>query len=164
MAQRITAPFAAALVLAVASAVPAVAAEPFPQQAAVAADTLGGVRGGMRIGDFDIDVGIAMQTNVDGVPMLTSLLQTSEEGVTAASTGLPAGGFDFVPADPVPGLDIAHTLTAIPAATVRNTLDRLSVDQLVTVDITVRNFRDRIDAARSQRIADVAARRAAFER
>lgn len=135
------------------------AADAFPGVAPVAAAELGGVRGGMRIGDFDIDVGIALQTNVDGTPLLTSSLVAGPDGISAVSDGIPAEGFDFVARAGSGGLEVGHTLSGVPATTIRNTLNRLSVDQLVRVDITVRNYHDRIDTFRSRRIADAAMRR-----
>ncbi|SOD99500.1 hypothetical protein [Caenispirillum bisanense] len=130
----------------------------FPGVAPVAAAELGGVRGGMRIGDFDIDIGIALRTSVDGTPVLTSSLGSGPDGFVAVSDGIPAGGFDVVARSVGGGLEVAHTLGGIPATTIRNTLNRLAIDQLVTVDITVRNFHDRIDTVRSRRIADGALR------
>lgn len=159
-ALSLTAALAAAAAVGDARAADAV----FPGVAPVAAAELGGVRGGMRIGDFDIDIGIALRTSVDGTPLLTSSLGTGPDGISVVSDGIPAGGFDVVARTAGGGLEVTHTLGGIPATTIRNTLNRLAIDQLVTVDITVRNFHDRIDTVRSRRIAEGALRHSMTDR
>lgn len=162
-------PFAAcaALALLTVAAAPAsvaTAAELFPGVAPVGAEALGAARGGMRVGDFDIDVGIVMRTAVDGAPFLTSTLILGDGMALDLSDPEALTGAGLAGRSAIPGLDVTHDFTGVPQATVRNTLDRLTVDHLTRVDITVRNFRDRIATFRSQRIAEGAVRRSMIER
>lgn len=166
--RRRTAPLALAVILASAVA-PAQAAEPSPYAGLVPVETatLAETRGGMRVGGFTFDIGVAISTALDEGLDLTSrfqavgdrLTRTTVSGpaeavagaVPGAVSALPDGGVSWRAAD---GLTVLHDPAGLGASTVLNRLDNQTIRQRLEINIRVTNFRERLGAIRTGRAVD----------
>ncbi|WP_404379800.1 hypothetical protein [Caenispirillum salinarum] len=135
---------------------------PFAGLAPVKAATLAETRGGMRIGAFDFDIGVALNTALDEGLDLTSRFQAVEGrlaragatvGGAAGDAGnaiadLPNGGVAWSPAD---GLTVLHDPAGLGGATVFNRLDNQAIRTRLEVNIRVSNYRERLGALKAGR-------------
>ena len=59
-------------------------------------DSLGGLRGGFRVGSFDLNFGVTMSTSVNGQQILQTVFNAGQDTTT---TQAPTGGWTFTPVD-----------------------------------------------------------------
>ncbi|EKV32825.1 hypothetical protein C882_1663 [Caenispirillum salinarum AK4] len=135
---------------------------PFAGVAPVKAATLAETRGGMRIGAFDFDIGVALNTALDEGLDLTSRFQAvggrltragAAVGSAAGAAGnaiadLPNGGVAWRPAD---GLTVLHDPAGLGGSTVLNRLDNQAIRTRLEVNIRVSNYRERLGALQTGR-------------
>lgn len=137
---------------------------PYAELTPVRIAELAETRGGMRVGAFDFDIGIAINTALDDGMDLTSrfqaiggeFLRTTVSGpaeaiggaVPEAVSSLPDGGIAWRAAE---GLTVLHDPSGLGAATIFNTLDNQAIRQRLEINIRVTNFEERLGAIRTGR-------------
>jgi len=117
-------------------------------------DSLGGLRGGFRVGNVDLSFGVTMSTSLNGQQILQTVF-TPGEGTSASSAaglGITQGANGFQVTSPDGRTTVNHDLGQSITTDIANSADNRVIQNTTTVDLFLNNVTQVQTQAQSARM------------
>lgn len=105
-------------------------------------DSLGGLRGGFRVGNVDVNFGVTMQTAVNGQQVLQTVFNPTDGSSSTAANGWSgtAGANGFTVTSPDGHTVIQHDIGQSITTNIANSADNRTIQNTTTLDVFFNNL------------------------